>query len=187
MLRRCLQTLENGQRCNAFATDTSKYCRHHDPQLPAKPAKETSAEMEPLHLPLIIDRSSALTAVNIVLQAMGERRIKRSVAGTFLSGIKLASRVLTEMAEAHETLSPADMHRFRSMRSSDRPQPARTDDKLAIALAAAGESRKPTPFSAPRPSFAYQSDDDPATARMIKEILAQSHQLAEAQNQNAKR
>src|SRR5690348_14978527 len=109
MLRRCLQTLENGQCCNAFATDTSKYCRHHDP---AKPAKEASAEMEPLHLPLIIDRSSALTAVNIVLQAMGERRIKRPLAGTFLSGIKLASRVLTEMAEAHETLSPADMHRF---------------------------------------------------------------------------
>ena len=185
MLRRCLQTLENGQRCNAFATDTSKYCRHHDPQLPAKPAKETSAEMEPLHLPLIIDRSSALTAVNIVLQAMGERRIKRSVAGTFLSGIKLASRVLTEMAEAHETLSPADMHRFRSMRSSDRSQPARTDDNLAIALAAADESRKPNPFSAARPSLAYQSDLDPDTARMVKEILAQSRDFPRTQQPKA--
>src|SRR4029079_3087060 len=100
MLRRCLQNLENGTRCNAFAPETSKYCRHHDPQLPAKPAKEESAEMEPLHLPLIIDMPQALPAGNMVLQAMGERRIKRSVAGTFLSGIKLASRVLTEMAEA---------------------------------------------------------------------------------------
>jgi len=185
MLRRCLQTLENGQRCNAPATETSKYCRHHDPQLPAKPAKEASAEMEPLHLPLIIDRSSALTAVNIVLQAMGERRIKRPLAGTFLSGIKLASRVLTEMAEAHETLSPADMHRFRSMRSSDRSQPARTDDNLAIALAAADESRKPNPFSAARPSLAYQSDLDPDTARMVKEILAQSRDFPRTQQPKA--
>jgi len=185
MLRRCLQTLENGQRCNAFATDTSKYCRHHDPQLPAKPAKESSAEMEPLHLPLIIDRSSAPTDANIVLQAMGERRIKRPLAGTFLSGIKLASRVLTEMAEAHETLSPADMHRFRSMRSSDRSQPARTDDNLAIALAAADESRKPNPFSAARPSLAYQSDLDPDTARMVKEILAQSRDFPRTQQPKA--
>ena len=179
MTRRCLQTLENGQRCNAPAIDTSKYCRHHDPQLPPKSAKEP--EMEPIHLPLIIDRPSALKAINIVLQAMGETRIKRSVAGTLLSGIKLATRLITEMAEAGETLSPADMHSLRLIRTSDRFQPARTDDKLALALAASSESRKPSPFNSARPSFADQSDLDPATARMVKEILAQSHELAKTQ------
>ena len=179
MLRRCLQTLENGQRCNAPAIDTSKYCRHHDPQLPPKPANEP--EMEPIHLPLIIDRPSALKAINIVLQAMGEGRVKRSAAGTLLSGIKLAARLITEMAEAGETLSPADMHSLRAIRTSDRFQPVRTDDKLALALAAAAENRKPTPFSAARPSCAYQSGLDPATARMVKEVLAQSHELAKTQ------
>ena len=184
MLRRCLQTLENGQRCNAPATDTSKYCRHHDPLLPPKMAKEP--EMEPIDLPLIIDRPSALEAINIVLQAMGEGRIKRSAAGTLLSGIKLAARLITEMAEAGETLSPSGMHSLRPTRTSNRFQPARTDDKLALALAAAAENRKPTPFSAARPSCGSQSDLDPATARMVKEILAQSHELAKAQHQSAR-
>jgi hypothetical protein len=184
MLRRCLQTLENGKQCNAPATDTSKYCRHHNPQLPPKPARET--EMEPLHLPLVLDRPSALKAINIVLQAMGEGRVKRSVAGTLLSGIKLAAHLITEMAEAGETISPADMHSLRPMRNNDRFQSARTDDRLAVALAAAGESRKPSPFNAARPSCAYQSDVDPATARMVKEILAQSHELGKTKTPEAR-
>ena len=176
MTRRCLQTLENGQRCNAPATDTSKYCRHHDP---AQPAKEASAEMEPLNLPPVVDRPAALAAINIVLQALGEGRIKRSVADTLLSAIKLAVRLISEIAESGETISPATFAlRSQPMPGSDRFQPTRNDDKLAIALAAAGESRKPGPFTLARPASAYQSDVDPATARMVKEILAQSHELA---------
>ena len=126
MLRRCLHTLENGQRCNAHATDTSKYCRHHDPQLPAKPAAQT--EMEPINLPLVINRPSALKATNVILQAMGDGRLKRPVASTFLSGIKLAAHVITEMAEAHETLSPSDIADLRQMRNTGRLQTSRSDD-----------------------------------------------------------
>ena len=151
MLRRCLHTLENGQRCNAPATDTSKYCRHHDPQLPAKPASETG--MEPIALPLVINRPSALKAINIVLLAMGDGRLKRPVAGTFLSGLKLAAHVITEMAEAHETLSPADIA---DIRNAGRLQPPGSDRKLDLALAAAAEQRKPNPFSTARPSSAFQ-------------------------------
>src|SRR3954447_7016404 len=186
MLRRCLQTLENGQRCNAPATDTSKYCRHHDPQLPPK-AKETAAESEPLMLPSVVDKPSALAAINMVLQALGEGRIKRSVADTLLSAIKLAVRLIAEMAELGETISAAGMaDRFYPVRNSDRFQPTRNDDKLAIALAAAAETRKPNPFSSARPSSALQSDVDPATARIVKELLAQTQQFAKTQNQRAK-
>lgn len=181
MLRRCLHTLETGQRCNAPATDTSKYCRHHNPQAPTTPVNET--EMEPIHLPLVIDRPSALKAINIILHAMGEGRLKRPIAGTFLSAIKLATRVITDMAEAHETLSPSDITDFRQMRS--RLQPSQTDDRPAIALAAAGESRKPNSFSAARPFRTHETDTDPATARMLKEILAQSRDFPRAQQPGA--
>jgi hypothetical protein len=130
----------------------------------------------------LVDRSSALTAINMVVQALGEGRIKRSVAGTFISAIKLASRLITEMAESGETISLARMaNQIHPMRSADRPQAARNDDKLALALAAAAENQKPSPFTSARPASAYQPDLDPATARMVKEILAQSHQLAKTQ------
>ncbi|MBS1802064.1 MAG: hypothetical protein JST28_01795 [Acidobacteria bacterium] len=178
MLRRCLHTIENGQRCNAPATDTSKYCRHHNPQSPARAAQET--ETEPIHLPLIVDRPSALAALNTVMQALGEGCIKRSAADTLLSAIKLAVRLIAEMAEAGETLSPATFAlRPQPMPSPNHYQPAQTEDKLAIAMAAAGEGRKPNPFSTAHPSSSFETD--PATARMIKEILAQSRDFPRSQ------
>ena len=218
MLRRCLQNLENGQRCNAPATDTSKYCRHHDPELPPKPAKETSAEMEPLILPAMVDKPSALAALNTVFQALGEGRIKRSVADTLLSAIKLANRLLTEISEAGLTVIPAasgSAHRdiyvptlldvdeftdimqngtFDELRdhivakqtgTAKQAGRASHDKRGALTLAASGD-RKTDDSRPALPSFAYQPDVDPATARIIKDILAQSHQMIETQNRTSK-
>jgi len=120
----------------------------------------------------------------MVLQASGEGRIKRSAAETFLSAIKLAIRLITEMAEAGETLSPADFTlRSQPLRNFDRSQPTRKDDKLAAALAAA--AKQPNPFTAARPSSALQSDIDPATARMVKEMLAQSRDFPRIERSRA--
>ena len=170
--------------------------------------------MEPLILPAMVDKPSALAALNTVIQALGEGRIKRSVADTLLAAIKLANRLLTEISEAGLTVTPAaagsaqrdiyvptllDVDEFSDIlqhgtydelrdlivakqtgtaKQTGRPS---HDERGALALAASGDRKKDD--SRPvLPSFAYQSDVDPATARIIKDILAQSHELIESQN-----
>jgi hypothetical protein len=100
MPTQCLQSLSNGQQCTASAINGTKFCRHHDPSRPHKETKEKSSETEPLILPPLLDKPSVLLALNEVLLALGEGRIKRSVADTLLSIIKLANRLLTEITEA---------------------------------------------------------------------------------------
>ena len=181
MVPRCFHTLDNGQRCSAPAIMGSKFCRLHDLERSPKPARQESREPDPLNLPLIVDKPSSLAAVNEVLQAMSERRIKRSEAQTLLSGIRFAARLAVEIAEEGLTQLPALPARHIQPMRNDRPQSARTDDKLALALAAAADQRKPTPFSTPRPSSAFQSEVDPETARIVKELVAQSHEVARTQ------
>ena len=174
MAPRCYQSLDNGQRCNSPAIHGSRFCRHHDQQRTAKSAKEKSPEMEPLALPPLLDKPSILAAVNIVVHALAEGRIKRSMAETLLSAIKLANRLITELAEAGISDLP----------TNDYFQPA------PIALAASGSPHHPNGASAfnpaahshPAPSF----DEDPSTARLVRELLAQSHEMQRTQKPNAR-
>jgi len=174
MAPRCYQSLDNGQRCNSPAIHGSRFCRHHDQQRTAKSAKEKSPEMEPLALPPLLDKPSILAAVNIIVHALAEGRIKRSMAETLLSAIKLANRLITELAEAGLSDLLTDNH-F---------QPA------PIALAASGNPHhhpkgtsafNPSVHSHPAPSF----DEGPSTARLVRELLAQSHEMQRTQKPNA--
>ena len=165
MAPRCYQSLDNGQRCNAPAILGSKFCRHHDEHAP-KPAKLEVRESEPLHLPSLIDKPSALAALNQVIQALGDGRIKRSVAETLLSAIKFGARLLNEIAEAGLSVLPAV------------PQFQPTG---AVALAAAGDCPPAPPFNPARRYAAPPSNDDPSTARLVRELLTQSHQIARNQ------
>jgi len=104
----CLQSLHNGEQCTAPAVNGSLFCRHHDPQRPPRQARERSRDLEPLVLPPLLDKPSMLLALNEVFQALGEGRIKRSVAETLLSAIKLALRLVTEIEAAGFGAFPAD-------------------------------------------------------------------------------
>ena len=169
MTPNCSQPLSNGQRCSAPAINGSKFCRHHDPQRPPRPVEEKTRETEPLALPPLLDKPSILAALNEVLHALAEGRIKRSAADTLLSGIKLAHRLLNEIAEAGETVLPVT--------GCSQPKP--------VALAASSDRPKPDTFNPARRytqhSPAYSPDVDPDTARIVKELLAQSHELAKSQ------
>jgi hypothetical protein len=189
MTPKCFQTLDNGQRCSAPAMHGSRYCRHHDAERLARQPKPDAPA--PLILPPLLNKPSLLIAVNQVAQALAEDRIKRSVAHSLLSAIKLAARLLTEMAEAGLTLHCDEfaedtiLHNLETARTNNHHSHDRhSDDRLAIALAASGDHRKAGPFSASR-SSAYPPED-PATARLVKELMAQTHELARTQNQAAK-
>jgi len=164
MTPKCFQTLDNGQRCSALAIHGSKFCRHHNAQRAARPAQEKASDTESLNLPQVLDRASALAALNMVVQALSDGRTKRSVAQTLLSAIKFGAQLIKEMAEAGETVRP--------VASYSQPR--------SIALAASGDRPRTEAFNPalryPEPASA--SGVDPATARMLKEILSQSHELA---------
>ena len=99
----CTQSLQNGKSCNAPAMNGSSFCRHHDPQRPPRPVHEESRESESLVLPPLRDKYSILLALDEVIHALAEGRIKLSFAETLLSGIKLVSRIVNEVGIfAHE-------------------------------------------------------------------------------------
>jgi len=84
----CSHLLASGEKCQAPAVTGSSLCRHHHPR---KHAKTT----DPFSLPPFSDHSSLLVAISEVLQAITERRITRSEAGTLLFGLQMASRVMS--------------------------------------------------------------------------------------------
>lgn len=174
MAPRCYQSLDNGQRCSAPAIHGSRFCRHHDSQRPKQAAAE-SRDSEPLELPPLLDKPSMLVALNQVAQALAAGRIKRSVAATLLSCIKLANRLITEIAEAGSTVSPAAT----ATRQDNAPRSLLAPGELVgIAaparqqeinrLAAFGHTQKPAP--------AFSLSDQP-TDRFVEEMMAQAHQL----------
>lgn len=86
----CAHLLASGQKCKAPAVSGSSLCRHHHP------GKRTD-EPAPFVMPPIQDQSGLLFAVTELLEAMSERRIKRSDAGTFLFGIQLAAKLMSDI------------------------------------------------------------------------------------------
>ena len=177
MARNCTQSLENGKPCNAPALNGSQFCRHHDPQRPPRPPKEEPRQSEPLELPLLQDPYAVLLAMDIVVRALAEARIKRPVADTLISGIKFCSRVIRELMEEgvlqHEEPNPGE----------DTEVPARPEPRLVQQMAPAGSSslsgsnKTPGVFSAShRPSA--PPDIDSSTPRTIRELIAQSKAIA---------
>jgi len=190
MTPRCPQTLDNGQRCSALAINGSKYCRHHDPQRPPKPAREESRESEPLLLPPLFDKPSILAALNEVVQALAGGRIKHSVADTLLHAIKLAARLVTELDEAGLSIHPDDeqpvgRHIDPITRTTNKNGHSHYSNG-SVALAASGHRSNgtntfnPSSFAGAPPLYPEHALD-PSTARIVKDLLAQTHQLADTQ------
>jgi len=175
MAPRCYQSLDNGQRCNAPAIHGSKFCRHHDPQRPKQAAAE-SRDSETLELPPLLDKPSMLVALNQVTQALAAGRIKRSVAATLLSCIKLANRLIAEIAEAGLTVSPAAM----PTGQDNAPRSLLAPDEL-VGMAAPARQQEITRLAASahpqKPAPAFNLSDRP-TDRFIQEMMAQVHQLS---------
>ena len=173
----CTQSLENGKSCNAPAMNGSKFCRHHDPQRPPRPAKEESRESETLVLPSLHDKYSILVALDEILHALAEGRITRSVAGTLISGIKVCSRLVSELIE-EGLLKPEEPERGESAEAPASPEPRLVPQMAAARSSSPSSSNKaPVAFSAShRPSA--ERDIDSSTQRMIRELVAQSQRIA---------
>lgn len=173
----CTQSLENGKSCNAPAMNGSKFCRHHDPQRPPRPAKEESRESETLVLPSLEDKYSILLALDEIIHALAEGRIKRSVASTLISGIKVCSRLVSELIE-EGLLKPEEPELAESTKTPASPEPRLVPQMAAARSSSPSSSNKaPVAFRAShRPSA--KPDIDSSTQRMIRELLAQSQQMA---------
>jgi len=166
MASQCLQSQLNGQRCTSPAIPGSRFCRQHD-QL--RQVEEAEA-MGKVPFQRLVDRRSILNAVNDVLLALAEDRIKRTVADTFLTGIRMASRTIKEMAEAGEAVTP----------SINYPQPKPVALPAHNVRPRAAEGFNPARLH-PTPSSPQLSSPDPATSSMIRELVAQSQEMAARQ------
>jgi hypothetical protein len=201
MSTQCTHTLATGEPCNAPAVSGTPFCRHHYPQLPLKDPKPSPPVADNFTLPPIRDKACILAAIIEVLNAMADRRIKRSEAETFIHGLKFAARLMTEIDE--ECIPSFPTHQLHPAQSrSTMPngaqshnhivagQPALTTNKAArsdynngsVALPAFGDRRNAAgAFNPASLSHAHSSPLDPSTARIVKDILAQTHQLASTQ------
>jgi len=201
MSTQCTHTLATGEPCNAPAVSGTPFCRHHYPQLPLKDPKPSPPVADNFTLPPIRDKACILAAIIEVLNAMADRRIKRSEAETFIRGLKFAARLMTEIDE--ECIPSFPTHQLHPAQSrSTMPngaqshnhivagQPALTTNKAArsdynngsVALPAFGDRRNAAgAFNPASLSHAHSSPLDPSTARIVKDILAQTHQLASTQ------
>ena len=139
------------------------------PSRPQKQPKPDTPESEPLFLPTLVDRPSALTALNQVIQALSEGRIKLSLGSTLLHGIKIAARLINEMEE-RGIVMPAAPVIARPQSIAPRPS-APSLSRLAASGAA---TQAFNPMRHPHPSFS----DDPSTDRLVRELLAQSHEMS---------
>ena len=135
-----------------------------------KEAKDRSHDSEPLFLPSLLDKPSMLSAVNLVVHALAEGRIKRSVADTLLTAIKFANRLLNDIEEAGLSLYPAQNYPAQNYPAQPGARPTGpTKQKTpvsnsyitgAVALAASGNHPK---------------TDNPLPDRFLEEMMAQAH------------
>lgn len=106
----CLQSLHNGQQCNAPAVNGTLFCRHHDPQheLDQERRRKERAK-EPFFLPPFSDDAGVLDCVTAVLNGLSDRVIKRPEADTFLQGLKFAVRLMEKLDQAARTSRPVSI------------------------------------------------------------------------------
>ena len=106
-----------------------------------------------------------LVALNLVVRALGERRIKCSVAGILLSAIRFADRLVTEIQNAGLSVYPTRQPGNHVARptSPTNPTPASSSYITgAVALAASGNH--------PR-----TAGGNPLPDGFMEEVLAQAH------------
>jgi len=104
-----------------------------------------------------------LVALNLVFRALGERRIKRSVADTLLSAIKFANRLVTEIQDAGLSVYPTRQpgNHFPNPAGTTKPTPVSNSYITgAVALAASGNHPK---------------TGNPLPDRFVEELMAQAH------------
>lgn len=108
MPTQCLQSLDNGEQCKAPAVLGSKFCRHHDPHRDlGEERKLKLRQKQPFTLPDFNDNAGIVAAVKAVLNALADRRIKRSEADTFIHGLKFSAKLMAEFGQAGGTFFPA--------------------------------------------------------------------------------
>jgi len=176
MSKRCLQALNNGEQCNAPAVNGTLFCRHHDPQREIELEKEDERKRKerqsrPFALPHFHDKVGVFAAVTAVLNGLSDRVIKRSEAQTYLFGLKFADRLMAEIEQTATCPSalPSEGHLIE-------PTPFVSDHG----------QKQPVPFNPARlyrdhASPARLYDSDPATDRLVRELMAQSHEMARNQ------
>ena len=102
MISECRHILASGKKCQAFAVTNSSFCFFHRNQ---RERRDTAVRPgTPFILPTLEDAHSALNAVNDVFRAMGEGRLKRAEAGTYLYGIQIAARLIVRIDQT--TIKP---------------------------------------------------------------------------------
>ena len=145
MLTECTHTLDSGHKCQAPARDGSTFCHHHNPRQLLDPHPREMRELRAVDSPLL-DKCAILVAVSEVLYAASERRIKCSEARTLLSGLKFASRLMTEIETTGLSSSTSfDSHSYpQQTEQESSPAPAQSPDKQKARPTAASAS-KPTP------------------------------------------
>jgi hypothetical protein len=112
-----------------------------------------------------------LAALNQVLQALAAGRIKRAVAATLLSGIKLADRLLTDIDEAGETISPANGY-LQPTRNEPAVRPQTGNSGASGAQTVARIAASQAPANRAPASKALQEPAD----SFVEKMMAQAHQ-----------
>lgn len=180
MTPQCSQCLSDGKRCKAPAVNGSTFCRHHNPQRPSRPVQEESCDSEHLVLPRLEDKYAVLLALDEVIHALAEGRIKRSVAETLLSGLKLVSRLVNDLTEEGLLDSDGPWPSEHSAEAAASLEPQLSDwqpDGQVAAHIMSGSNKADGVFSASHPHSA-DSVIDPSTECLIRELVAQSQDLA---------
>jgi hypothetical protein len=93
MFAECCHVQTSGQKCKSPIVQHSIFCYFHR-NVRERAELPPPRQGTPFVLPFIEDSRGVLVAVNEVLRAMGQGRIKRNEASTYLSGIQLAAKVI---------------------------------------------------------------------------------------------
>ena len=122
MFTECTHTFDSGINCKSPAAHGTSLRFHHTPH--QRPKVRRSPESEPLELPNLDDKSGILVAVTQIVHAFAERRIKRAEADTLFYGLKLASRLMTELDQASASY-PIEVDDTQSAPPMQKPAPSR--------------------------------------------------------------
>jgi len=108
MFTSCTHTHESGSTCQSPAIRGTSLCFNHTPHQNIK--RRQHHEYEPFELPPLHSKNAVLVAISQVLNRLAMRRIKRSEADTFLRGLSLVARLMTELDESIPSYPAGDDH-----------------------------------------------------------------------------
>jgi hypothetical protein len=134
MSAECAHTLNSGQKCHAPARNGGTFCHHHASRPRLDPHPRETRESEPITLPPLESKCAILVAINEIVEALAERRIKCSEARALLFGLKFAHRIMTELEEER-----------RFSNSKNHPGSAEQSTPAQSAKPAPIQTQKPSP------------------------------------------